>query len=283
MSIWFITGCTSGLGRSFATEALRRGHQVAVTARSVGAVADLAEEFPGRALPLALDVTDADQIREASRTALEHFGSIDVLVNNAGYGYRAAVEEGDADDVRRLYDTNLFGPIQLMKELLPGMRARRSGTIVNITSIGVRACPPGSAYYTSSKAALEILSVTMMKELDPLGIHVMSVEPGSFRTDFFGRSLTQSSLVIDDYEETAGKRRRLSDDESALPGDPERAAAALIDAVESPEPPGFLLLGTDALDIYRAQSAQQGAEVDAWEQLSASTDFAAAEEGVEAR
>jgi len=274
MSTWLITGCSTGLGRALAAEVLGRGHDAVVTARDAAAVQDLVEVHPGDALGLALDVTDADQVAEVVRRAEERFGAVDVLVNNAGYGYRAAVEEGAEADVRRLFDTNLFGAVAMIKAVLPGMRERRVGTIVNVSSIGARACPPGSGYYSATKAALEAVTSALRKEIAPLALTAMAVEPGAFRTDFAGRSLTQSAEAIADYAETAGKRRKEHDTvHGTQPGDPARAAAALVDVITSGKAPELLVLGSDALEGYRLVADGQRAEVDAWEHVSTSTDF----------
>jgi NAD(P)-dependent dehydrogenase (short-subunit alcohol dehydrogenase family) len=274
MSTWFITGCSTGLGRALATAVLDRGHNAVVTARDVTRVRDLAGANPDTALALSLDVADAAQAAGAVRAGEERFGAIDVLVNNAGYGYRAAVEEGDDADVQQLFATNFFGAVALIKAVLPGMRTNRSGAIVNISSIGATRTPEGSGYYAAAKAALEGISGSLRKELAPLGISVTAVEPGAFRTDFAGRSLAQSSTVIDDYASTAGKRRKQP---GAPPrnqqGDPAKAAQALITAVESAAPPAFLLLGQDALDTFREVTGERLAEVRDWEKLSASTSF----------
>ncbi|TDV49942.1 short-subunit dehydrogenase [Actinophytocola oryzae] len=274
MATWLITGCSTGLGRALAEEVLGAGYNAVVTARNATEVRDLVDAHPATALGVALDVTDPAQVTAAVAQAEQRFGQIDVLVNNAGYGYRAAVEEGDDDDVRRLFDTNLFGVAAMVKAVLPGMRARRAGTIVNISSIGARACPPGSGYYAASKAALEALTSALRKEVGPLGITAMAVEPGAFRTDFAGRSLTQSATAIADYADTAGKRRKENDTvHGTQPGDPARAAAALVDVVNSGEAPALLVLGTDALGMFRSVVDGQHAELDAWEHLSTSTDF----------
>jgi NAD(P)-dependent dehydrogenase (short-subunit alcohol dehydrogenase family) len=273
MGTWLITGCSTGLGRALAAEVLGGGHNAVVTARNPSAVQDLVDAHPAAALGLALDVTDPAQVTEAVARAEERFGQIDVLVNNAGYGYRAAVEEGDETDVRRLFDTNLFGAIAMIKAVLPGMRARRVGTIVNLSSIGARACPPGSGYYSATKAALEAMTSALRKEIQPLGLTAMAVEPGAFRTDFAGRSLTQSAEVISDYAETAGKRRKENDTaHGTQPGDPARAAA-LVEVVLSGKAPELLVLGSDALDRLRSVLDGQRAEVEAWAQMSTSTDF----------
>lgn len=274
MSTWLITGCSTGLGRAFAEEALKHGHNVVVTARDVGKVRDIAEAHPDTALAVALDVTSGNQVTAAVEAAEERFGAIDVLINNAGYGYRAAVEEGQDEDVRQLFETHLFGTVRTIKAVLPGMRARRSGTIVNLSSIGARISPEGSGYYAAAKAAIEALTLSLRKEAAPLGITAMVVEPGGFRTDFAGRSLTQAAEPIADYADTAGRRRKEHDTaHGTQPGDPAKAAAALIQAIESDQPPYMLLLGNDASDGFRAALDALRTEADAWEPLSRSTDF----------
>jgi NAD(P)-dependent dehydrogenase (short-subunit alcohol dehydrogenase family) len=274
MSTWLITGCSTGLGRALAQAVIDEGHNAVVTARDVGKVADLTRDNTDHVLPLPLDVTDTAQVTATVRQAEEEFGGIDVLVNNAGYGYRAAVEEGDDSDIRALFETQFFGTVAMIKAVLPGMRARRSGAIVNISTIGVQIMPAGSGYYAASKAALEAMSGALHGELKPLGISVTVVEPGAFRTDFAGRSLTQSSTVIDDYAETAGKRRKEHDTaHGTQPGDPAKAAKAIITAVESDEPPAFLLLGNDALSTYRRLAAARLDTIQTWEYLTTSTDI----------
>jgi len=274
MAVWIITGCSTGIGRALAEKVIAAGHDAVVTARDVAAVAALAEGVADRVLPIALDVTDPSQVVSAVREAEARFGGIDVLVNNAGYGYRAAVEEGDEADVRTLFETHFFGTVAMIRAVLPGMRARRSGAIVNLSSIAAQLTRAGSGYYSAAKAAVEGMSGSLRGELAPLGISVTVVEPGSFRTDFAGRSLQQSATVIDDYAETAGKRRKENDTaDGRQPGDPEKAAAAILTAVESPQPPSFLLLGSDAVAGYRRAADRRAAEIREWEQLSTSTDF----------
>lgn len=271
---WFITGCSTGLGRAFAEAVLAAGGSVVVTARDASRVQDIADTAPDRALALALDVTDPAAVTAAVAAAEERFGRIDVLVNNAGYGYRAAVEEGEPEAVQTLFDTHVHGPTGLIRAVLPGMRARGTGTIVNISSIGARISPEGSGYYAAVKAALEALSLSLRKELAPLGIDVMVVEPGGFRTDFAGRSLTQSATPIAAYADTAGKRRIEHDTaHGTQAGDPAKAAQALITAVEADQAPFMLLLGNDASDGFRAALDALRAEVDAWESVSRGTDF----------
>ena len=275
MSTWLITGCSTGLGRALAEATIAAGHDVVVTARDVGKVADLVNTAPERVLAVALDVTRPDQIAGAVQQAEQRFSRVDVLVNNAGYGYRAADEEGDDADVRTLFETHFFGAVAMIKAVLPGMRTRRSGAIVNVSSIGAQITPVGSGYYSAVKSALEGLSGSLRGELAPLGISVTVVEPGGFRTDFAGRSLTQSATTIDDYADTAGKRRKEVDTaHGTQAGDPAKAATAIISAVERPTPPAFLLLGSDALAGYRRVAEARAAEIAEWETLSASTDFA---------
>jgi NAD(P)-dependent dehydrogenase (short-subunit alcohol dehydrogenase family) len=274
MTTWLITGCSTGLGRAIAEAVLTRGDNAVVTARDAANVQDLADAHPGTALALALDVTDHEQVLAAVAAGEDRFGAIDVLVNNAGYGYRAAVEEGEDGPVRQLFETHVFGAVRMIKAVLPGMRTRRAGTIVNISSIGARLSPEGSGYYAAVKAAMEALTLSLRKEVAPLGITAMVVEPGGFRTDFAGRSLTQAEHPIDDYAETAGRRRKENDSaHGTQPGDPEKAAAALLEAVDSGRAPFMLLLGNDAADAFRASLDALGGDLDTWEALSRSTDF----------
>jgi len=276
MLTWLITGCSSGLGRALATAVLKRGDNAVVTARDALRVAEFAEQHPETALALDLDVTDHARIRAIVAATRGRFGGIDVLVNNAGYGYRAAVEEGDDDDLQRLFATNVFGAVAAVKAVLPGMREQRSGTIVNISSIGARITPAGSGYYSATKAALEGLTGSLRKELKPLGIRAMIVEPGAFRTDFSGRSLQQSASPIADYAETAGRRRKEHDTtHGTQPGDPAKAAQVIIEAAVASDPPELLLLGQDALDGFRATQESQRAEVETWQHLSSATQFSA--------
>lgn len=274
MSTWLITGCSTGLGRDLAQAVLAHGHQAVVTARDVATVQDLVDAHPETALAAALDVTEAAQVAAAVRAAERRFGAVDVLVNNAGYGYRAAVEEGEEAAVRQLFATNFFGAVAMTKAVLPGMRAQRRGAVVTISSIGAQICPAGSGYYAASKAALEAVSASLAKEVGPLGISVTVVEPGGFRTDFAGRSLQQAREPIADYAETAGRRRKENDRvHGTQPGDPAKAAEAIITAVESAEPPSLLVLGEDALSGYRSTLDAKRQVLDAWEETSLSTGF----------
>jgi NAD(P)-dependent dehydrogenase (short-subunit alcohol dehydrogenase family) len=274
MSTWLITGCSTGLGRALAEAVLDRGDNAVVTARDAAGVQDLADAHPDTALALALDVTDHRRVVEVVEQAQQRFGAVEVLVNNAGYGYRAAVEEGDEADVERLFATNVFGAVAAIKAVLPGMRARRSGAIVNISSIGARITPAGSGYYSATKTALEDLTGSLRKEVEPLGITAMVVEPGAFRTDFSGRSLQQSAEAISDYADTAGRRRKEHDTtHGTQPGDPAKAAQAIIRAVKVAEPPALLVLGQDAVDGFRGVLDTERAELEAWESTSVDMEF----------
>jgi len=274
-SVWFITGCSTGLGRALATTVLEGGGRAVVTARDPGTVADLVDRHGDRALALALDVTDSGRVAEAVKEAEAAFGRIDVLVNNAGYGYLAAVEEGEEHEVRALFDTNFFGLAEVTRAVLPGMRARRSGHIVNVSSIGGLAAFGATGYYHATKFAVEGLSESLAAEVAPLGIKVTIVEPGGFRTNWSGPSMRQSATVLDDYAETAGARRA-----STLatyghqPGDPDRAAEAIIGAVRAEEPPLRLLLGRSAYDIATARLDTLRAGFEGWRDVTLGADFA---------
>jgi NAD(P)-dependent dehydrogenase (short-subunit alcohol dehydrogenase family) len=238
--VWFITGCSSGFGREFARAALARGFRVVATARDPRKLDDLVVGYHDRARSITLDVTNIEQIGRAVSEAEDAFGRIDVLVNNAGYGYLAAVEEGEDKDIRAVFETNFFGLAAMIRAVLPGMRTRRNGSIVNMASVGGFVGFPGSGYYAATKFAVEGLSQSLAREVEPLGIRVLLVEPGPFRTDWAGRSLKQSSNFIGDYEETAGRRRRnISGYSGTQPGDPARAAEAVIKVLDLVGPVGF--------------------------------------------
>jgi NAD(P)-dependent dehydrogenase (short-subunit alcohol dehydrogenase family) len=274
MSRWFITGCSTGIGREIARAALEAGHSVAVTARDASAVADFAEEFGERAIALPLDVTDRDQITAAVAATEEAFGVIDVLVNNAGYGYMAAVEEGDDAEVRKLFDTNYFGVVDTLKAVLPGMRERRAGHIVNISSMTGLVANPPNAYYSSTKFALEALTEALSKEVAPLGIKVTAIEPGAFRTDWASRSMQESSTPIGDYDENVGTRKTMIKEFAAhLPGDPRKVAEAVLMVTALDEPPLRLLLGRDVLAAVREKIAAMTASIDQWESVTKNVNF----------
>jgi NAD(P)-dependent dehydrogenase (short-subunit alcohol dehydrogenase family) len=273
--VWFITGCSSGFGREFVRAALAHGFRVVATARDPKKLGDLIAGREDKAKVLALDVTNADQIKRAVSEAERTFGRIDVLVNNAGYGYLAAVEEGEEKDIRAIFDANFFGVVAMIQAVLPGMRARRHGYIINIASVGGVIGHAGSGYYAATKFAVEGLSEALAQEVEPLGIHVLIVEPGPFRTNF-GRSVKQSTNIIADYENSAGKHRRETIEHSGKqPGDPARAAEAVIKALQSPTPPRHLVLGHAGLDNVEKQLRSLLEETDLWKATSLGTDYIA--------
>jgi NAD(P)-dependent dehydrogenase (short-subunit alcohol dehydrogenase family) len=276
--VWFITGCSSGFGRALAALALERGWRAAVTARDPRRVEELVAGHDARGLALALDVTDRAQITAAVQAAEAHFGTIDVLVNNAGYGYQVAFEEGDDAAIHALFETNVFGLAAVIRAVLPGMRARRRGHIVNISSVGGFVGFAGSGYYAATKHAVEGLSDALAKEVGPLGIQVLCVEPGPFRTDFAGRSLRQTPSRLGDYEATVNARlRALVGRSGAQPGDPVRAARAIIAAVEAARPPRHLVLGAVGFENVRKSLTEKLEEIDAWKQTSLAADYPASE------
>jgi NAD(P)-dependent dehydrogenase (short-subunit alcohol dehydrogenase family) len=272
--VWLITGCSTGLGRALARIVLDRGWRAVVTARRPEQVADIVAGHEDRALALELDVTDPGRIAEVVKQADAAFGRIDVLVNNAGYGYLAAIEEGQDHDIRALFDTNVFGLVDLTRAVLPGMRMRRSGHIVNISSLGGLAAFGATGYYHATKFAVEGLSESLASEVAPLGIKVTIVEPAAFRTNWSGPSMRQSPVHIEDYAETAGARRASTlATYGRQPGDPVRAAEAIITAVGAQQPPLRLLLGKVAYDIASARLDSMRAGFDEWRDLTSSVDY----------
>jgi NAD(P)-dependent dehydrogenase (short-subunit alcohol dehydrogenase family) len=270
--VWFITGCSTGFGRELATQALERGYRVVVTARKPDEVEALAAK--GEALVLKLDVTDQNQIDTAIKAAEKQFGGIDVLVNNAGIGYFAAVEESEEKEVRRMFEINVFGMGRMIQAALPGMRRRRKGFIVNISSVAGLRSFPSLGYYDATKFAVEGLSEALWQEVEPLGIKVMLVEPSGFRTDWAGRSANESKKQIADYAATAGVcRSEMRADSGKQPGDPARAAKAIVEAVASLNPPHHLLLGNDAYEGATAKLEALAKEFKAWESVSRGADF----------
>ncbi len=272
--VWFITGCSTGFGRELAKLVLARGWCAVVTARDKARVADLVQGAEDRALALDLDVTDAVQVTAAVQAAEARFGSIDVLVNNAGYGYQASVEEGEESEIRAQFDANVFGLFALTRAILPGMRARRRGHVLNVTSVAGFIGFPGSGYYAASKHAVEGWSDALAAEGKPLGIKVTCIEPGPFRTDWAGRSLKQTPNRIADYADTAGVRLKGTAEGSGnQAGDPARAAEAMIRITESESPPRHLVLGAFGIDAVTNTLKATLAEVEAWRETSLSTDF----------
>ena len=272
--VWFVTGCSTGFGRELARQVLEGGKRCVVTARDPAQVADLVELAPDRALALALDVTDPAQVRAAVAAAEGRFGRIDALVNNAGVGYFGSVEESDEAAVRRMFEINFWGLAAVTRAALPGMRARRSGHIVNISSIGGVRAFPAVGFYNATKFAVEGLSESLSLELAPLGVKVLIVEPSGFRTDWAGRSADEAPRTLPDYAETAGRNRdAIRGNSGRQAGDPVRAAAAIIGAVESPEPPLRLLLGRAALAGARAKIELLRRDFEAWAAVTEGADF----------
>lgn len=272
----FITGVSSGFGRAIAVSLMAAGHRVVGTVRNADQMADFEALSPGLARSVVMDVTrDADVEAVIQRVEAE-IGSIDVLINNAGYGYEGVLEESSLDDLRRQFDVNVFGAVAVIKAVLPFMRKRRSGRIINITSMGGITTFPGLGLYHASKFALEGLSETLGKEVRHLGIHVTAVEPGAFRTDWAGRSMVRAPRLLEEYDALIDpireRRRKMSGNQ---PGDPAKAGAAILKLLLSEEPPAHLLLGADALTFVQQKIDALQAEVDRWKDVTLSTDFAA--------
>lgn len=273
---FLITGVSSGLGRAFAAGALAAGHRVIGTVRRAEDAGRFAALAPDRACPLVLDVTDYDAIPEAVARAEAAAGPIDVLVNNAGYGHEGVLEESSLDDLRRQFAANLFGPVAMIKAVLPGMRARRRGHIVNVTSMGGFITMPGISFYCGSKFALEGVSEALGKEVAPFGIRVTALAPGQFRTDWAGRSMDRTPRSIPDYDGVMDPIRAARQAKSGhQPGDPNKAAQALLALVAADAPPVRLFLGADALGLVTQKLEAMRDEIATWEPLSRSTGFAA--------
>ena len=272
--VWFVTGAARGIGARIVDAALAQGDAVVATSRDASTLEQRFGAQPGL-LAVALDVTSEAQSAAAVAAALARFGRIDVLVNNAGFGLLGAVEEASADEVRRLYETNVFGLLNVTRAVLPAMRPRRSGHVINISSLGGYRSGAGFGVYCSTKFAVEGLTEALHAELQPLGIHATVVEPGYFRTEFLEQSsLAVSPRIVDDYAPTAGQVREAAKRISLnQPGDPQRLAQAMLALVESATPPLRLPLGTDTLQAIRDKNAFVEQETAMWERLSASTDF----------
>ncbi|MEZ2416374.1 oxidoreductase [Luteibacter sp. RCC_6_2] len=271
MKTWLITGCSSGFGQRLALAAAERGDRVIATARNVETLREMAARFDGRMLALPLDVTDATSIDAAVAKAIATFGDIDILVNNAGYGLFGAIEEGTAEEYRPLFDVNVFGLIETTRALLPTLR-RNGGTIVNMSSGAGIAGSGGGGYYNASKFAVEGLSEALAGELRPFGMRVILVEPGPFRTEFLGRSITMASNEIPEYVTTSRRQYRESNDGKQA-GDPDKAVAVILQAVDADEPPLHLPLGPVAHDIVERKLAAFRRDIDAWRDVSIKTDF----------
>lgn len=271
---WLITGCSSGIGRVLAENVLKRGYRVALTARNPATVADLQAQYPQRSIALALDVTNREQVKQVVAQVEREFGAVDVLVNNAAYGYLAAIEEGEDHELRAMFETNFFGALEMVKTVLPGMRARKDGHIINVSSQAGLVSMPGTGYYSSTKFALEAMTEALWREVKPFGIRVSAIEPGPFRTDWSGRSLRQTGTPLEAYADTVGARRAMvAAVDGKQPGDPQKAAEAIIQVAELAEPPLHLLLGKVVLDTYRAKLADLTRNLDEWESVTLGADF----------
>ncbi|WP_454280712.1 oxidoreductase [Sphingomonas sp. Marseille-Q8236] len=272
--IWFITGCSTGFGRELAKLVLEQGKRAVITARRLGDVVDIVEGYDDTALALELDVTNDAQIAAAVAAASDRFGGIDVLVNNAGYGYQSTIEEGEDRAIRAQFDVNVFGLFAVTRAVLPIMRSARRGHIINITSVAGLVGFPASGYYAASKHAVEGWSDSLAAEVQPLGIHVTCIEPGPFRTDWAGRSLQQTPSRIEDYAETAGKRlastREISGSQA---GDPVRAGQAIMAITDEKEPPRHLVLGKWGYDAVTDRLKHRTAEIEANRDRSLSADY----------
>ena len=252
MKTWLITGCSGGLGRGIAQAALERGENVAVTARDTEKIKDLAAQYPDHAKILYLDLNDRKSMRRAVSDTIETFGRLDVLVNNAGHGYRAAVEESEREKIEELFETNFFAPAELIKMVLPIMRSQKSGLIVNVTSVGAVRGALGNGYYSAAKGALELLTEALAKETKHLGIRTMIVEPGAFRTNFYGEHLN---------------------DQHHQPGDPVKGGKVIVETILSGNMPFRLILGSDALQAAEQVLEDRLKEAKAWESVSRTTDY----------
>lgn len=271
---FLITGVSSGLGKAFAAAALAAGHTVLGTVRTESNKVAFESTMPGRAHAAVLDVTDFDAIEKTIPELLSRHGHIDVLINNAGYGHEGTLEESALAEMQRQFNVNVFGAVAMIKAVLPAMRTRRSGHIINITSMGGFITMPGIAYYCGSKFALEGISEALGKEVAGFGIKVTSVAPGSFRTDWAGRSMVRSYRTEPDYDTLFDPIREARQAKSgAQSGDPAKAAQAILAIVANPNPPAYLLLGTDALQLVRAKLSAMSSEIDTWETLTRSTDY----------
>jgi len=270
--VWFITGCSTGLGRALAQRVIDSGARVVVTARDVSRIDDLVVGHDSHALAVALDVNDATQIRAAVKASEDKFGRIDVLVNNAGYGYQSTVEEAEDSEIRAQFEANVFGQFAMTQAVLPGMRTRRKGHVFNVTSVAGFIGFPGSAFYAASKHAVEGWSDGLAAEVEPLGIKVTCIEPGPFRTDWAGRSLKQTPSKIADY--AAARMRGTSEGSGKQAGDPALAAQAMIDLVGHPNPPHHLVLGAWGVEKVTNYLKDLLIEVEAWRDVGLATDFA---------
>ncbi len=271
---WIITGCSTGIGRAIAEHVLSIGDAVAVTARDPAKVLNIAAAFPDRAIALPLDVTATSSIDKAVAATIDRFGKIDILVNNAGYGYVASIEEGDEAEVKAMFETNFFGALRMMKAVLPGMRKRRSGRIIQISSLAGRIANPATGYYSSSKFALEAVSEALAREVSGLNIKVCSIAPGMFRSDFSGRSLKMGDSGTSDYEDSVGARMKLvKSADGKQQGDPRKLAELVVSVADMPNPPPQILAGPDAYAAVEARMAAVRQAMIEQRELSCGTNF----------
>ena len=268
--VWFITGSSTGFGRELAKQVLERGEKVVATARNTDDVADLVEKYPETARAIRLDVTKADEIKSSVEKAVEEFGNIDVLVNNAGYGLGGGIEEPSEEQIRKQFETNVFGVIRTMREVLPIMREQKSGHILNLSSIGGFRSGPSVGYYTATKFALEALSEALSKEVEHLGIKVTLIEPGGFRTDFAGRSFEQPENRIADYK-SSERIDNIGDYDGKQDGDPVKAVRAMIKVVDAENPPLRLPLGADAVKGMEEKLESVKKNIDEWREVAVNT------------
>ncbi|MFF3728076.1 oxidoreductase [Streptomyces erythrochromogenes] len=273
MSVWFVTGASRGLGAEITREALERGHRVIATARDASAVLKAYPEKPDGLLAVNADVTEPEQLAAAVQVGLAEFGRIDVVVNNAGYGLVGAIEETSDEAARDLFDVNVFGLLHTLRATLPTLRSQRSGHVLNIGSVGGFATAPAVGLYGASKFAVEGISEALHGELAPLGVHVTVIEPGGFRTDFLGQSsIRVEPAAIADYAAGAGPvREALARNDGLQPGDPKKAAKAVVDVTETARPPLRLQLGADAVERVEAKLDLVRRELDQWRHVALST------------
>jgi NAD(P)-dependent dehydrogenase (short-subunit alcohol dehydrogenase family) len=271
--VWLITGCSTGFGLELAKQVIAKGDRVVVTARDKHRLAGLVAGHESTTLALDLDVTRADQIEASVKAAMERFGQIDILVNNAGYGYMTTVEEGEEDEIRRMFDANVFGLFALTRAILPVMRQQRRGHVINISSVAGLVGFPGSGYYAASKHAVEGWSDSLAAEAGPLGIQVTCIEPGPSRTDWAGRSMTQTPNRIADYADTAGSRlASLKELSGKQAGDPVRIVGAIIKIALSKNAPRHFVMGAIGIEAVGKKLRASLAEIEAWRDVGLSTD-----------
>lgn len=272
--VWFITGTSSGIGKELAQQVLAAGYQAALGARNTEDVAEIIAAYPETALAVKLDVTKADEIVSSVKAIKEKFGRIDVLVNNAGIGYFGSIEESEEEEVRRMFEINFFGLAKLTNEVLPVLRAQRSGHILNVTSILGLVSYPAVGFYSATKFAVDGYTESLAKEVEPLGIKVTAIAPSSFRTDWAGRSAKEAANTIEDYKATAeANKNNIRGGSGKQAGDPVRAAQAIISVVESETPPLRLLLGEASYKGANGKLVSLKADYDAWAETSIGADF----------